>query len=149
MELQLLKVFSPTTLIAIGVLLIAIEVFVFSFTIFWFGIAAIIVGLLSTIIVYDDGVWQIASISILALVLLVFLRTKAMKVFMKSKDKEINDNFLNTSGEGIIKDSKVYFKATYWNIESDLDTTSFSENDKVTVISTSKGKAKIKKIENN
>lgn len=37
-----------------------------------------------------------------------------MEKFLKSKDQEINDTFLNEKGEGVIKNRKVEYKATYW-----------------------------------
>ena len=147
MELITLDVISPSVLVAIGILLIASEVFIFSFTLFWFGIASIIVAILSNYVVFTDGMWQIANISILALVLLFILRSKTLKIFLKSKDKEVNDTFLNDAGYGKIKNNKVYFKATYWNIEPNQE--QFKENDDVKVISTSHGYAKIEKLKNN
>lgn len=145
METQVLSLFSPIILIAIGIVLIAIESIFYSFILIWFGFASLIVGVASYLIPFNDGLWQVASISLIAIVLLFLLRTKAMEKFMKPIDEEINDTFLNEDGEGIIQNGKVYFKATYWDIDSSYDL-DFEENEKVHVLSASKGKAKIEKI---
>ena len=111
---EVLSIISPTILIAIGLFLIVIEVMSFSFISFWFGFSCILIGIATNFIDFNDGLWQIASIYILALVLLFWLRTKLMEKFLKSKDQEINDTFLNEKGEGVIKNRKVEYKATYW-----------------------------------
>ena len=138
---EVLSIISPTILIAIGLFLIVIEVMSFSFISFWFGFSCILIGIATNFIDFNDGLWQIASICILALVLLFSLRTKLMEKFLKSKDQEINDTFLNEKGEGVIKNGKVEYKATYWDIDS--KDTDFKEGEKVIVLSALKNKAKI------
>ena len=143
METPILELFSPMVLMAIGIALIAIEALLFSFFIFWFGVAAIIVGIASYFVPYTDGLWQLATVAILAMILLLTLRSKALKTFMKAKDKEHNDDFFNESGEGEIRDQKVYFKGTYWKINSkDV----FENGEKVKVVSVSGATATVKKI---
>ena len=66
-----------------------------------------------------------------------------MEKFLKSKDQEINDTFLNEKGEGVIKNGKVEYKATYWDIDS--KDTDFKEGEKVIVLSALRNKAKIEK----
>lgn len=144
MESQILSLISPIILIAIGIFLIAMESVFFSFILFWFGLASILIGLTSNIIGFDDGLWQIAAICTLAMILLFSLRTKAMKIFMKAKDDEIDNTFLNESGEGIIEQGKVKYKATYWDIDSSEK--DFVDGEKVKVISALKNKAKIERI---
>jgi membrane protein implicated in regulation of membrane protease activity len=141
MEIQILSSFSAIVLLAIGIGLIAMEAIFYSFILIWFGLASIIVALITHFIGFDDGLLQIAAIGIISIVLLFSLRSKVLRMFLKSKDQEVNDNFLNDSGDGIIKDGKVYFKATYWDIDSEV--TSFQEGEKVKVLSTKKGKAKV------
>ena len=53
-------------------------------------------------------------------------------------------SFLNEEGIGEIRNSKVYFKGTYWEIDSEEETT-FEEGTKVQVIKTYKNFAVIKK----
>ncbi|MCJ8327639.1 MAG: nodulation efficiency protein D [Campylobacterales bacterium] len=141
--MEVISIISPTILIAIGLFLIAIEAMSFSFISFWFGLASILIGIATNFIDFNDGLWQIASICILALVLLFSLRTKLMEKFLKSKDQEINDTFLNEKGEGVIKNGKVEYKATYWDIDS--KDTDFKEGEKVVVLSALRNKAKIEK----
>lgn len=141
--MEVISIISPTILIAIGLFLIAIEAMSFSFISFWFGLASILIGIATNFIDFNDGLWQIASICILALVLLLSLRTKLMEKFLKSKDQEINDTFLNEKGEGVIKNGKVEYKATYWDIDS--KDTDFKEGEKVIVLSALRNKAKIEK----
>lgn len=142
-QMEVISIISPTILIAIGLFLIAIEAMSFSFISFWFGLASILIGIATNFIDFNDGLWQIASICILALVLLLSLRTKLMEKFLKSKDQEINDTFLNEKGEGVIKNGKVEYKATYWDIDS--KDTDFKEGEKVIVLSALRNKAKIEK----
>ena len=142
-QMEVISIISPTILIAIGLFLIAIEAMSFSFISFWFGLASILIGIATNFIDFNDGLWQIASICILALVLLFSLRTKLMEKFLKSKDQEINDTFLNEKGEGVIKNGKVEYKATYWDIDS--KDTDFKEGEKVIVLSALRNKAKIEK----
>ena len=142
-QMEVISIISPTILIAIGLFLIAIEAMSFSFISFWFGLASILIGIATNFIDFNDGLWQIASICILALVLLLSLRTKLIEKFLKSKDQEINDTFLNEKGEGVIKNGKVEYKATYWDIDS--KDTDFKEGEKVIVLSALRNKAKIEK----
>ena len=137
------ELFDPIVLISIGIALVAFEALFFSFFLFWFGVASIMVGVISYVIDFSDGLWQICSIAVIAMVLLVVLRAKALDRFMRSKSREPNDDFLNTPGIGIIKEGKLYFKATYWNINSDDD---FAQDEKVHVVSTKGATAVVQKI---
>lgn len=138
-----LNLLSPLTLLAIGITLIALEAITFSFVLFWFGISFLLVAIFSLFDIYTNGLWQLSSVALIAIVLLLLLRTKIMKLFLKSKE-EHNDNFLNEAGEGFIKDSKVYYKATYWSIGYEGEET-FNEGEKVNVLSTARGIANIEK----
>jgi len=144
-ENQILSLISPIILLAIGLGLIALEILTFSFVFFWFGLAFLIIGALSYFAIFPDGLWQLSGVSVIAIVLLLSLRTTALKIFLKSKEKENNDNFLNEKGIGVVKGGKVYYKATYWNIDLANNDT-FSDGEKVTVLSTAKGVAYIEKI---
>lgn len=146
MENLTLSLISPITLMAIGITLIALEAITFSFVLFWFGVSFLVVAGLSLFSIYHDGLWQLSSVAVVSMLLLLTLRTKALKLFLKSKDKENNDNFLNEAGVGIIKDGKVNYKATLWHIGYNGKET-FSDNEKVSVTSTKAGFAYIEKIE--
>lgn len=143
MATPILSVITPEYLIAAGVALIAIEAVIFSFVVFWFGLATVIVGVLSYLFPFNDGLHQLVAIALIAMVLLITLRAKVLERFMKAKGKDHDDDFLNEEGEGIIENGKVYFKATYWKIDS---SESFEEGEKVKVLSTKGASAKVLKI---
>lgn len=136
---------SPLVLLAVGIALIAIESISFSFILLWIGVAFIIVSGISYAYVDIDLKWQISIISIVSLVLLFALRSKFLKIFLKSKDVEHEDNFLSESGYGVIKNQKVYYKATYWDINP-ADENSYEDEQKVFVQKTEKNIAYISSI---
>ncbi|MFT5660031.1 MAG: hypothetical protein ACI9TV_000665 [Sulfurimonas sp.] len=144
MENLTLSLISPAYLSAIGIILITLEMLTFSFVLFWFGIGFLLVAGLSLFNVFPDALWQLGSIGLIAMLMLFFLRSRALEVFLKSK-KENNDNFLNEAGVGVIKHGKVDYKATYWEISYEGKET-FAEDEKVTVLKTEKGVAFIEKI---
>lgn len=145
-ETLILNPIAPAILIGTGIALIAIEALIFSFAIVWFGIASILIGCLSYFILFNDGIWQLAAISIIALLLLLVLRTSAMTNFLKPKNEEYHDNFFDEKGIGVIKNGKVYYKATYWDIEYSIEN-QINENEKVEVLSIKGSTAIIKKID--
>ncbi len=143
MAAPILDVISPTILLSVGIVLIAIEALTFNFVLLWFGIAAIIVAGISLVYDFSDGAWQLASVGIIALILLVALRAKALQLFLKAKDEEVKDDFLNEPGIGIVKDGKVYYKATFWDYDYIDD---LKEGEKVKVIEAKQNKVKIERI---
>ncbi|MBT5934655.1 nodulation efficiency protein D [Sulfurimonas sp.] len=145
MESLTLSLISPTILIAIGIGLIAMEALVFTFVFFWFGLAFLTVGVLSYFPLFTDGLWQLSTIAILAILSLILLRAKATDLFLNSQAEKNNDNFLNEKGIGVIKNGKVYYKATYWNIDP-TNKESFNEGESVNVLSALKGVVAIEKI---
>ena len=140
----ILDVLDPYILLAIGVALIAFEAVIASFVLIWFGLGFILTALISYVYIFSDGLWQIAIASIFSLILLLLFRKKALESFLKSK-KDISDNFLDEKGIGEIKNSKVLYKATYWDIDSELDEKEFVEGEKVVVLKTFKNSATIQK----
>lgn len=140
----ILSVIDPYILLAIGVALIAFEAVIASFVLIWFGFGFILTALISYIYIFSDGLWQIAIASIFSLILLLLFRKKALESFLKSK-KDISDNFFDEKGIGEIKNSKVLYKATYWDIDSSIDEKEFVEGEKVVVLKTFKNKATIEK----
>lgn len=139
---QILNVFSPLVLLGVGIGLIALEGILVSFVIIWFGVGLVLVGLISYFYDFSDGFNQLVLASAFALLLLFVLRKKFLTKFLESKEGEIEENFLNTKGEGIIKNGLVQFRGTYFEIDSDE---TFEENEKVEVLSTHKNSAKIEK----
>jgi len=140
----MLNVIDPYILLAIGVALVALEALIASFIVIWFGIGFLIVAIISFFFIFSAGVWQLATISLISIFLILFLRKKVVDTFSKSKI-EVSDDFLNEKGIGEIKNSKVFYKGTYWEIDSNLDEKEFFEGEKVLVLKTSKNMASIEK----
>ncbi len=107
---------SAPLLLGLGVILMGIEMLVGSFYIFWFGAGFVIVGILEYFVPFSGGLYQISTAFIVSLVLLFALRKKISHLLKKS-EKEIKDDFLNESGEGVIKEGLVFYKGTMWEYE--------------------------------
>ncbi|AXX95006.1 MULTISPECIES: NfeD family protein [Arcobacter] len=145
MEQQImLSAVDPYILLAIGVALVALEALIASFILIWFGISFIIVAVISYFVVFSGAVWQLATVSLISIILILVLRKKVVEIFLKSK-VEVSDDYLNEKGIGEIKNSKVFYKGTYWDIDSQLDEKEFIEGEKVEVLKTFKNKATIEK----
>lgn len=140
----MLSAVDPYILLAIGVALVALEALIASFILIWFGISFIIVAVISYFVVFSGAVWQLATVSLISIILILVLRKKVVEIFLKSK-VEVSDDYLNEKGIGKIKNSKVFYKGTYWDIDSQLDEKEFIEGEKVEVLKTFKNKATIEK----
>lgn len=140
----MLSAVDPYILLAIGVALVALEALIASFILIWFGISFIIVAIISYFVVFSGAVWQLATVSLISIILILVLRKKVVEIFLKSK-VEVSDDYLNEKGIGEIKNSKVFYKGTYWDIDSQLDEKEFIEGEKVEVLKTFKNKATIEK----
>ena len=140
----MLSVIDPYILLGIGVVLIALEAIITSFILIWFGIGFMLTALISYFYPFNDGIWQLAIASFISLLLLLILRKKVFESFLKP-EKEINDNFLNEKGFGLIKNQKVFYKGTYFEIDGSIDETQFKEGEKVVVSKTYKNFAVISK----
>ena len=140
----ILDVIDPFILLAIGIALIAFEALIASFILIWFGVGFVVIAIISSMYMFSDGIWQIAAASIISLLLLFLLRKKVLEKFLNSR-KDISDDFLNEKGIGEIRNSKVFYKATYWDIDSNIDEKEFVEGEKVVVLKTHKNTAIIEK----
>ena len=140
----ILDVIDPFILLAIGIALIAFEALIASFILIWFGVGFVVIAIVSSVYMFSDGIWQIAAASIISLLLLFLLRKKVLEKFLNSR-KNISDDFLNEKGIGEIRNSKVFYKATYWDIDSNIDEKEFVEGEKVVVLKTHKNTAIIEK----
>ena len=140
----MLSAVDPYILLAIGVALVALEALIASFILIWFGISFIIVAVISYFVVFSGAVWQLATVSLISIILILVLRKKVVEIFLKSK-VEVSDDYLNEKGIGEIKNSKVFYKGTFWDIDSQLDEKEFIEGEKVEVLKTFKNKATIEK----
>lgn len=140
----MLSLIDPYILLAIGILFVAFEAMLGSFVIIWFGIGFGITAFISNFYTFSDGIWQLATVSFISIILLLVFRKKVLETILKSKI-EISDDFLNERGIGEIKNSKVFYKGTYWEIDSEIKTDNFEEGEKVIVLKTSKNNATIQK----
>ena len=143
-QTMFLEVINPYVLFGIGVVLIALESVIISFILIWFGLGFIITAFISFVYPFSDGVWQLGVVSIVSLLFIVLLRKKALAKFLDSKEK-ITDNFLEKGGIGEIKNSKVFFKGTYWEIDPESEDFVIEEKQKVVVLKTHRNSAIIKK----
>ena len=67
METQIiLDISQPYILLAIGITLIALETFIGSFVVIWFGLGFIITAGISYFYEFSDGIWEIATVSIIS-----------------------------------------------------------------------------------
>lgn len=139
-----LEVINPYLLLGIGIVLIAFEAFIVSFVLIWFGLGFLITALISFVFDYTDGMWQLGTVAIISLLLIFLLRKKVLKKFLESKE-DITDNFLDEKGIGQVKDSKVFYKGTYWEVEFDKDEFELKDDQKVKVLKTYKNLAVIQK----
>ena len=103
---------SAWIFIALGVGFVIAEVLFMDFTLIFFGLGFLIVGILSFFVNLS---WQIQLLlaATLSILLLVMLKKRIKTAFFKSKEK-LEDNFLDESGVGEIKNGMVYYKSTFW-----------------------------------
>jgi len=90
MEITIIEAISPIILMAIGLVLIAFETFVMSFVLIWFGVGFFSVGVLSHHFTFNDGIWQLATVSIVSVLLLFLLRMKFVRYFLED---DMRDDF--------------------------------------------------------
>ncbi len=109
---------TPEILLGIGVALIALEIFMFSFYLMWLGLGFILIGSVSYFYHFNGGLIQIALSSILGVALLILFKDKFKQYIFKDTPKS-KDEFLDEAGEGVIKEGKVFYKGTFWEVEGD------------------------------
>ena len=143
-QTMLLDIINPYIFLGIGVVLIALEAVVISFILIWFGLGFILTAFISMGHDYSDGAWQLGTVAIISLIFIFMLRKKVLEKFLDSKEK-ITDNFLEEGGIGEIKNTKVFFKGTYWEIDPESEEFELEEGQKVVVIKTHKNSAIIQK----
>ena len=103
---------SAWIFVALGVVFVIAEVLFMDFTLIFFGLGFLIVAILSFFINLS---WQIQLLlaATLSILLLIILKKRIKTAFFKSKEK-YEDNFLDESGVGEIKNGMVYYKSTFW-----------------------------------
>lgn len=117
-------------LLAIGIVLIGLEAFVFSFFLFPLGLGFLIVSLVELYALrFDSFYTQIATVFVIALVLVLLLRKKFIEMLGRSSRN--TEEHVHQGGIGIVDGTQIKFEGTYWNTDSELG--SFKDGDKVEV----------------
>ena len=120
-------------LLSIGVGLLILEILFASFFLMFVGIGFIITAILGIFIDFESLalpaiVLQSISVGITTLLSLVFLRKPLKRIF--SHSQTLKENFLDSSGEGVIQEGMVYFKGTLWKFEGERI---YNDGDKVRI----------------
>ncbi len=109
---------TPEILLGIGIALITLEIFMFSFYLMWLGFGFLFIGIISYFYHFNSGLIQIALSSVLGVALLIIFKDKFKKYIFKNTPKS-KDEFLDEAGEGVVKEGKVFYKGTFWEVEDD------------------------------
>jgi membrane protein implicated in regulation of membrane protease activity len=117
-------------LLAIGILLIGLEVLTFSLVLFFLGLGFILMALVSSFVVFDNGYVQVALAFSIALVSAFGLRKSLLKRLIKTPTPK--EEKTHKSGIGYVEDGAVKFDGTYWKTLDDLS--NYNNGDKVEVI---------------
>jgi len=117
-------------LLAIGILLIGLEVLTFSFVLFFLGLGFILIAIVSSLIVFDNGYVQIALAFSIALMTAIALRKNLLERLSKTSQEK--EERAHISGIGYVEDDTVKFDGTYWKTLNDLS--SYENGEKVEVI---------------
>ena len=114
-----------------------IELVFLDFSCFLIALALGISGICSLFIELSITLWAVIS-ALLAVIFFFTIRAPLKRFFMSKKSK---DDFLDESGQGVVKEGMIYFKGTLWR----ADTSSLSEGQSVKVKGIQSGKIIIEK----
>ena len=114
-----------------------IELVFLDFSCFIIALALGISAICSLFIELSITIWAVIS-ALLAVIFFFTIRAPLKRFFMSKKSK---DDFLDESGQGVVKEGMVYFKGTLWK----ADTSSLSEGQSVKVKGIQNGKIIIEK----
>ena len=114
-----------------------IELAFLDFSCFIIALALGISAICSLFIELSITIWAVIS-ALLAVIFFFTIRAPLKRFFMSKKSK---DDFLDESGQGVVKDGMIYFKGTMWR----ADTSSLSEGQSVKVKGIQNGKIIIEK----
>lgn len=114
-----------------------IELVFLDFSCFLIALALGISAICSLFIELSITIWAVIS-ALLSVIFFFTIRAPLKRFFMSKKSK---DDFLDESGQGIIKEGMIYFKGTLWR----ADTSSLSEGQSVKVKGIQNGKIIIEK----
>ena len=114
-----------------------IELVFLDFSCFIIALALGISAICSLFIELSITIWAVIS-ALLAVIFFFTIRAPLKRFFMSKKSK---DDFLDESGQGVVKEGMIYFKGTLWR----ADTSSLSEGQSVKVKGIQSGKIIIEK----
>ena len=114
-----------------------IELVFLDFSCFIIALALGISAICSLFIELSITIWAVIS-ALLAVIFFFTIRAPLKRFFMSKKSK---DDFLDESGQGVVKDGMIYFKGTMWR----ADTSDLSEGQSVKVQGIQNGKIIIEK----
>ena len=114
-----------------------IELAFLDFSCFLIALALGISAICSLFIELSITIWAVIS-ALLAVIFFFTIRAPLKRFFMSKKSK---DDFLDESGQGVVKEGMIYFKGTLWRD----DTSSLSEGQSVKVKGIQNGKIIIEK----
>lgn len=114
-----------------------IELVFLDFSCFIIALALGISAICSLFIELSIALWAVIS-ALLAVIFFFTIRAPLKRFFMSKKSK---DDFLDESGQGVVKEGMVYFKGTLWR----ADTSDLSEGQSVKVKGIQSGKIIIEK----
>ena len=114
-----------------------IELVFLDFSCFLIALALGISAICSLFIELSITIWAVIS-ALLAVIFFFTIRAPLKRFFMSKKSK---DDFLDESGQGVVKDGMIYFKGTVWR----ADTSALSEGQSVKVKGIQNGKIIIEK----
>ena len=114
-----------------------IELVFLDFSCFIIALALGISAICSLFIELSITLWAVIS-ALLAVIFFFTIRAPLKRFFMSKKSK---DDFLDESGQGVVKEGMIYFKGTLWR----ADTSDLSEGQSVKVKGIQNGKIIIEK----
>ena len=114
-----------------------IELVFLDFSCFIIALALGISAICSLFIELSITIWAVIS-ALLAVIFFFTIRAPLKRFFMSKKS---NDDFLDESGQGVVKEGMIYFKGTMWR----ADTSDLSEGQSVKVKGIQNGKIIIEK----
>lgn len=128
---------------SVGVLLVILEIFLGSFFLLFFGLgflAVAFLGLLTDFAWFGIAPLVVQAILICAISLCLLLLRKPIKRLFRHS-QELGEDFLDSGGEGEIREGMAYFKGTLWKIQGDAS--AYTEGQKVRIKSVKNNRVEI------
>ena len=128
---------TPALFGSLALVFFIIELAFLDFSCFLIALALGISAICSLFINLSITIWAVIS-ALLAVIFFFTIRAPLKRFFMSKKSK---DDFLDESGQGVVKEGMIYFKGTLWG----ADTSGLSEGQSVKVKGIQNGKIIIEK----